>query len=176
MRYEYTVDRENSCTRLGLQLVGTQSSGRIPLSILAITPGGLIDVTNKWRLLGPGFVPILEPGDIILSANGSSKEQHGMEIVWIALREDRRVVLDILRQEHDPCDMRRLAAPPAPRVRHMDVDPLHVRFTHDSIKPYFRNGNSVDMTICNLLSGKVKISAFPPLEVSRDPIGKRYQG
>ena len=189
MRYEYTVERDKSSTRLGLRLLGTRSPATIPISILEIQRGGLIDVTNQWRLLGPRFVPVLEPGDIILSANGSSKQVHGMEIVWIALRQDRRVVLEMFRHEHDPWDIGILGGAPAPPpgpppelvgsgswVRTIDVDPLQVRFTHDNIRSHFRNGNSVDMTIGDLLSGKLKKHQFPALEVSRDSIGKRDQG
>ena len=63
--------------------------------------------------------------------------------------------------------------PPAarPSLRSLTVDPRTVRFTHDSINACFRSGTAVDDAIEDILKGKMKIRAFPPIEVSRDTIG-----
>ena len=107
MRFAYTVERWDASTRLGLRLRGCAYSS-MPLAIEAIIPRGLIDVTNKWKATGSEPIPILQPDDIILSVNGSTKEQHGMPVVWTTLATDRQLVFAILRGEYDPWDITRL--------------------------------------------------------------------
>ena len=46
------------------------------------------------------------------------------------------------------------------------VDPMHVRFTHASISPCFRNGDHLDKMIENALANGVQVMKnFPPMEL-----------
>ena len=81
MRFVYTLERWDVSTPLGLRLRGCGYSA-VPLAIEAIIHRGLIDVTNRWKASGSEPTPLLQPDDIIISVNGSTKEQHGMPVVF----------------------------------------------------------------------------------------------
>lgn len=53
------------------------------------------------------------------------------------------------------------------------LDPKTIRFTQDSIKSEFKNGQSVDELINALVSGKVKASDLPPIRIFEKD-GKLY--
>ena len=124
MRYSFIVDRDKEWTALGLRITGLDDASK-PIVIVAVVPGSLVDMVNQWNAsverLGEilGEIPVerlgeilggtmhrVQPGDIIVSANGCSKERHGAEMVRIVLQVDRRVVFDMHREDYDPWDMR----------------------------------------------------------------------
>ena len=191
MRYDFVVEREKESTLFGLRFTGLADASK-PIVILEVRPGSLVDMVNRWNSTAKYPRPSIQPGDIILSANGCSKASHGSEMMRLVLRGDRRVLFAMERGDYDPWDIMRLAGPsvpppasllpagrprpPAARPRSLVVDPLTVRFTHDRINPCFRDGGSLDTTIDQILNGNMSIKAFPSMEVSRDIIGIGWRG
>jgi hypothetical protein len=45
------------------------------------------------------------------------------------------------------------------------INPMRIRFSQDSISPYFQDGSSVTTVAQSLKKGTIKASAFPPIRV-----------
>ena len=107
MRLNFTVGRPCKWSPLGLDITGLGQT-YVPLVIKEITPRGLIDIANKSQARGSEHWRILQPGDIILSVNKSTKEAHGSDDMNTTLMVDRLLVFRIHRDDYDPWDVTRL--------------------------------------------------------------------
>ena len=125
--------------KLGLRYLGLVWLDA-PTVITAILSEGLVAKENERILKEARPLHTLQPQDIILAVNHCTKEQHGAEMVRIALQGDPQVTLELYRMESDLWDIRRVTPEDhcnAPRgdckpwARMLSVDPFAVRFTHD---------------------------------------------
>ena len=47
----------------------------------------------------------------------------------------------------------------------IQLSPIEIRFMHDCINDKFRNGNSVNLTIQNIIAGKMQVEQLPTIRV-----------
>ena len=164
MRFQFYIQRPTENTKLGLKYLGMDLL-YAPIVITEKMPEGLVAKENERILKEARPLHTVQPQDIILAVNHCTKEEHGAEMMRIALQGDRQLTFELHRMDSDPWDIRRVPAedhcndPPGgcepaqekqndwrrnetrPYAQGLSVDPFAVRFTHDKISHSFRDGS-----------------------------------
>ena len=203
--FTFTVERPAKWSPLGLHYTGLEETSMplvitaiTPGGIIAKANEEQERRSERCRILKPGDI-ILFVNTCSKELNGSSDMRITLmvdrRLVFQIQRYDNILCdaswlttdvpcmepqggCEVVQQEvvHTTCNHTRANAV---RTNDMErliyVDPLTVRFTHDRISSKFRDGNSLDYTIEQLLRRELSKDDIPPIEVSLVAMaGRRY--